>query len=89
MTHWHSVLPGFVYDIHYENVVSDQEGQTRKLLEFCGLEWNDLCLEFFKTKRQVRTASSEQVRIPIYNDSVKLWERYGENMITFIKALKP
>ena len=89
MTHWHSVLPGFVYDIHYENVVSDQEGQTRKLLEFCGLEWNDLCLEFFKTRRQVRTASSEQVRLPIYNDSVKLWERYGENMITFIKALRP
>ena len=66
MAHWHAVLPGRVLDVQYEDVVADQAGQTRRLLEFCGLPWEDACLRFWETERAIRTASSEQVRQPIY-----------------------
>ena len=78
-----------IFILDNEELVNNQEKISKELISFCEISWEKQCLEFFKNKRQVRTASSEQVRIPIYNDSVKLWERYGENMITFIKALKP
>ena len=81
MKHWHSVLPGFIHDIHYEDVVADQEKQSRALLAYCGLEWDDACLEFYRTDRPVQTASAAQVRRPIYKDSVRLWKRY-ENQLT-------
>lgn len=81
MDHWHRVLPGFIHDIHYEDVVTDQEKQTKTLLKFCGLEWDDACLDFYKTDRPVLSASASQVRRPIYKDSVKSWKRY-ENWLT-------
>jgi hypothetical protein len=62
--------------VQYENIVADQEGEARKLLAYCGLEWNDACLDFHKTKRQVRTASVVQVRQPIYTSSVQRWRKY-------------
>ena len=80
MDHWHRVLPGFIYDIHYEDLVANQEGQTRALLSHCGLEWDDACLDFHRTDRPVRTASAVQVRRPIYTDSIQSWKRY-ENWI--------
>lgn len=77
MAHWRKVLPdGAFLDIQYEDIVADQESQARKLLDFCGLEWNDACLDFHKTQRQVRTASLTQVRQPIYNSSVERWRKY-------------
>ncbi|MFH0934229.1 MAG: sulfotransferase, partial [Pseudomonadota bacterium] len=77
MDHWRKVLPrGAFLDIVYEDIVADQEGQARRLLEFCGLEWDDACLDFHKTKRQVRTASVTQVRQPIYTSSVERWRKY-------------
>ena len=77
MDHWRKVLPaGAFYDVQYEDIVADQEGEARKLLEYCGLEWNDACLDFHKTKRQVRTASVVQVRQPIYTSSVERWRKY-------------
>jgi tetratricopeptide (TPR) repeat protein len=77
MAHWRKVLPdGAFLDIQYENIVADQEAQARRLLEYCGLEWNDACLDFHKTRRQVRTASLTQVRQPIYNSSVERWRKY-------------
>lgn len=77
MDHWRKVLPaGAFLDIHYEDIVADQEGQARRLLDYCGLEWNDACLDFHKTKRQVRTASVTQVRQPIYTTSVERWRKY-------------
>jgi hypothetical protein len=69
---------GAFLDIRYEDIVADQEAQARRLLEFCGLEWTDACLDFHKTKRQVRTASLTQVRQPIYNSSVERWRKYEE-----------
>lgn len=74
---WSEVLPaGAFLDIQYEDIVADQEAQARRLLDYCGLEWNDACLDFHKTKRQVRTASLTQVRQPIYSTSVERWRKY-------------
>jgi tetratricopeptide (TPR) repeat protein len=77
MVEWRKVLPDYAFlDINYEDIVADQEGQARRMLDYCGLEWNDACLEFHKTKRQIRTASVTQVRQPIYNTSVERWRKY-------------
>ena len=88
MEHWRSVIPGFVHDIQYEDMVADQAGQTRTLLEYCGLEWDDACLEFHKTNRPVRTASAEQVRRPIYKDSVQLWKQYETQLAPMLESLR-
>ncbi len=87
MEHWHSVIPGFIHDIQYENMVTDQVGQTRALLKYCGLEWNDACLEFHKTDRPVATASAAQVRRPIYNSSVQLWKKYEKQLSPLLEIL--
>ncbi len=77
MVQWRKVLPASAFlDVNYEDIVADQEGQARRLLDYCGLEWNDACLDFHKTKRQIRTASVMQVRQPIYNTSVERWRKY-------------
>jgi hypothetical protein len=80
MRYWRNILPGFIYDLSYEALVSDQENQTRQLLDYCNLPWDDACLDFHKTRRIVRTASNAQVRRPIYKDSVKLWKRYEKQL---------
>jgi len=88
MAHWHDVLPGYIYDARYEDLISDQEGQSRKLLEFCGLEWNDACLSFYKTERSVKTNSYAQVRKPIYSSSVKLWKNYEQHLTPLLEELR-
>ena len=81
MRHWHSVLPdGVMLDVRYEDVVDDLEGQARRLIAHCGLEWEDRCLAFHETQRPVRTASVTQVRKPIYRDSVGRW-RPGRDLL--------
>jgi tetratricopeptide (TPR) repeat protein len=80
MDYWKDTLPGFVYDQRYEDLVKSVEEQVSSLLQYCGLEWDDACLEFHKTRRKVRTASNVQVRRPIYNDSVQLWKRYEKQL---------
>jgi tetratricopeptide (TPR) repeat protein len=76
MRHWDSVLPGRVLRIYYEDIVENLEGNVRRTLEFCGLEFEPACIEFYKTERSVRTASSEQVRQPIFRDGLNLWRNY-------------
>ena len=80
MEHWNAVLPGEVLSVQYENVVADLEPEVRRILEFCGLPFEDSCVHFHENKRAVRTASSEQVRQPIYKDSVQTWRRFGSNL---------
>ncbi|MEN8135572.1 MAG: tetratricopeptide repeat protein [Thermodesulfobacteriota bacterium] len=81
MHHWHNVLPPeTIYDISYEDIVSNQESETRKLLRYCELPWEDNCLFFHKTSRIVTTASAVQVRKPIYKDSVQLWRKYEKQL---------
>jgi tetratricopeptide (TPR) repeat protein len=76
MRHWHQVLPGKVLRVQHEDVVADLEASVRRLLEFCGLEFEPACLEFHKTSRSVRTASSEQVRQPIFREGLDQWRHY-------------
>jgi hypothetical protein len=77
MAHWRRVLPeGAFIEVRYENLVADNEAQARRLIEYCGLAWNDACLESHKTKRSIRTISVTQVRQPIYTSSVDRWRRY-------------
>ena len=76
MQHWDEVLPGRVLRIHHEDVVDDLESNVRRILDFCGLGFEPSCLEFHKTARSVRTASSEQVRQPIFRDGVDQWTNY-------------
>ena len=80
MQHWRDTLGDFVYDLSYEQLVTDQENMSRQLLDYCHLPWDDACLDFHKTRRRVKTASNAQVRRPIYKDSVKLWERYDKQL---------
>lgn len=88
MQHWRDVLPeGAFYEIEYENLVSDNEAQIRALLEYCELDWDNACIEFFKTKRNVRTASVTQVRQPIYKSSVQRWKRYEKHLGPLIEVL--
>lgn len=88
MEHWHRVLPGQIYDLDYEMMVADQEGESRRLLAWLGLEWDADVLDFHQSERPVRTASAVQVRRPIYSDSVRIAERYGEALNPLIEALK-
>jgi hypothetical protein len=80
MSHWHEVLPGKVLDVHYEETVLDFESQVRRILDHCGLPFEPQCLHYWKTDRAVRTASSEQVRQPIYTGALGLWRRYDEHI---------
>jgi hypothetical protein len=89
MAHWHAVLPGRILDVRYEDMVADQAGQTRRLLAHCGLAWEDACLRYYETERAIRTASSEQVRLPIYDSSVGIWRRYASELAPLIEILRP
>ncbi|MEA3183324.1 MAG: hypothetical protein QOI59_6847 [Gammaproteobacteria bacterium] len=76
MQHWDEALPGKVLRMQHEDVVEDLEGSVRRLLEFCGLPFEPACLEFWKTERNVRTASSEQVRRPIFKEGLDQWRHF-------------
>ena len=77
MEHWHRVLPsGRILDVRYEDVVADVEGQARRVISYCGLEWDKRCLAFHETERPVHTASAAQVRQPIYSSSIGRWHAY-------------
>ncbi|HTJ57993.1 MAG TPA: sulfotransferase [Devosiaceae bacterium] len=87
MAHWHQALPGFVHDVSYEALVGDFDTEARALLAHCGLDWRDEVKEFFNTRRSVQTASSAQVRRPIYNSSIGLAARYGDRVAPLLRAL--
>lgn len=88
MQHWREVLPaGSFYEIQYEDVVADQETQARALLDYCELEWDDACLDFHKTQRNIRTASVTQVRQPIYKTSVEKWRHFEKHLGPLLDAL--
>lgn len=88
MEHWRSVLPaGAFLDVQYEDIVTDQETQARRIIDFCGLEWNDACVDFHKNKRSICTASVTQVRQPIYKSSVERWRPYEKFLGPLLDAL--
>jgi len=90
MDHWRAVLPENTFlEVEYEEIVSDLETQARKLIKWIGLDWNDACLDFYKNKRNIRTASLTQVRQPIYASSVQRWKNYEEFLGPLLLELHP
>ena len=87
MQFWRRLFPKAFYDLHYERLVADQEQETKRLLDYCHLSWQGSCLNFHQTDRPVLTASSAQVRRPIYSDSVALWRYYELQLEPLKKAL--
>jgi hypothetical protein len=76
MRHWDRALPGRILKVQHEDVVDDLEGNVRRILGFCGLDFEPGCVEFHKTARSIRTASSEQVRQPIFREGLDQWKHY-------------
>jgi tetratricopeptide (TPR) repeat protein len=89
MAHWQRVLPGRVVDIVHEDLVRDPENQIRRLLDACGLPWDERCLRPHETARPVRTASLNQVRQPIHQGSLQRWRRYEKHLRPLFEALGP
>jgi tetratricopeptide (TPR) repeat protein len=89
MAHWDAVCPGGVLKVQYEDVVANLEEQVARILDYCGLPFEPQCLNFYTTERAVRTASSEQVRQPIYRDSVEQWVHYRPFLQTLEETLAP
>lgn len=89
MDHWDAVLPGRVLRVQHEDVVDDLEGSVRRILDYCGLPFEAACIDFYKTKRSVRTPSSEQVRQPIFRDGLDQWKKYEAYLGPLRDALGP
>lgn len=89
MDHWNKVLPGYVFKIQHEALLQDQEGITRDLLEFCELDFESSTLEFYKTERAVKTASSEQVRQPINTKGLNQWKNFESHLNDLKHYLAP
>ncbi|MBI5451633.1 MAG: sulfotransferase [Gammaproteobacteria bacterium] len=87
MKHWHQVMPGRILDVQYEDVVDDLEGQARRLIDHCGLPWDDACLAFHQAERSVITASVAQVRQPVYRSSLQRWRQYESHLGPLQQAL--
>ena len=89
MAHFDEVLPGKVHRVNYESLVQDTETEVRRLLEYCGLPFEEHCLRYYKNKRAVRTASSQQVRQPIFRDGIDQWRHYDSWLEPLKRALGP
>ena len=88
MSFWHKKFPGRIYDLNYEALTEHQEDETRRLLEHVGLSWEDQCLEFYKTKRTIRTVSAAQVRQKMYQGSSKEWRKYEKHLEPMVEVLR-
>lgn len=87
MEHWAAVLPVPVFDLRYEELTADAEGISRRLLDFCGLEWEERCLRFHENRGEVRTVSNLQVRRPLYGHAVGRWRRYAAHLGPLLEEL--
>ncbi|MFC1685094.1 sulfotransferase, partial [Pseudomonadota bacterium] len=87
MHHWQQLFPDRIYSIRYESLVSDFDAEARKLVEFCDLEWEPRCMEFYKVKGRVKTASHVQVNSPVHTQAVEKWKHYAEFLLPLEKRL--
>jgi hypothetical protein len=87
MQHWKKVINLPLMEVSYEDIVEDPEQMSRSIVEFCGLTWDNRCLNFHQSKRVVHTASYDQVRQPIYKQSVARWKHYEAHLGPLLKAL--
>ena len=88
MKFWNNVLPNFILNLKYEDLVEDTENEVKKLLNFCDLNWEDNCLKFYNSKRPIRTASDTQVRSKIYKTSINLWKNYEKFLNKYYKKIR-
>jgi hypothetical protein len=87
MEHWEKVMPGRIHFVQYERLVDDTENEIRRMLEYCGLPFEESCLRFWETERAVQTPSAEQVRRPIYRDAVEQWRNFEPWLAPLKEAL--
>lgn len=87
MTHWDTVLPGFVLTVQHETLIDDLHGQVERILDFCGLPFEQQCIDFHKTERAIKTPSSEQVRQPIYRSGMEQWKHFDAHLGPLKKVL--
>ena len=87
MDYWHKIFPNKIHDVCYENLTTDQEKETQKLLEYCELDWDENCLNFYKNKGAVKTTSALQVRQNMYQGSSEVWKKYEQYLKPLIKGL--
>ena len=88
MRHWVETLPGAIHELRYENLIRDLHGETRRLLEFCGLDWQDACAEFHSSSAPLTTASAAQVRRRLYDASVSQWRHYRTQLASLEERLR-
>jgi hypothetical protein len=88
MAHWQRVMPGRIFELRYEDLVDDQRGSTARLLDYCGLDWNEACLHFETNQAPVATASAVQVRTPMNRDSIGRWKRYRTQLSGLLELLE-
>jgi len=88
MQFWHSMFPNKIYDLQYESLTKNQVFETKKLLNFCNIDWDDNCLHFYNNNRAVKTASKDQVRQKIYKGSSDAWKKYSEHLQPIIEGLQ-
>ena len=84
---WDKIFKDDIYTLNYENLINNQQTETKSLLEYCDLEWDENCMKPHENKNKVATASLAQVRNPIYKSSIKKWENYSEELSTLKKIL--
>jgi hypothetical protein len=89
MHHWRHVLPdGAMHEVRYEELVADFPTQARRVIDYCGLKWEENCLAFYETQRPIRTASVNQVRRPLYQSSIARWRPYEKMLGPLLDALR-
>ena len=88
MSFWHQIYPNKIYDISYEELTNNQEKETRDLLDYCNLDWDQNCLKFHENKLDVNTASALQVRKKMYQGSSDAWKKYEKFLEPLVKSLK-
>jgi tetratricopeptide (TPR) repeat protein len=88
MKHWNTVFSSELFEIQYEDLISDQEKMSRQLIEYIGLKWDDKCINFYNNDRAVKTTSNLQVRQPVYNKSINRWKRYEKELQSLIDILE-
>jgi hypothetical protein len=87
MAHWRRVIPSPILDVQYEELVAFPESVSRRLVDFCGLDWHEDCLRFYENRRPVQTLSFLQVRKPVYSTSIGRWRHYAKHLEPLQRAL--
>jgi hypothetical protein len=88
MAHWHEMMPGRILDVQYEQLAANPEQESRRLIDYCGLEWEPACLEFHRSQAPSMTASLAQVRKPVYTSSIGKWQHYREELAQLATKLQ-